>query len=116
MTPPWRETRRATWVRHAPSARCTPRGHIGACVEAPTSRKRCGRPVSSVECGLGFPVDPSAIVLLRGHEQRFREGFIASAQDLARDPSMGQLADGEIAGRLVATQHAEKLVPTIADR
>ena len=69
-----------------------------------------------IECGLGLPVDPSDIVLLRGHEQRFREGFLPGAQYLTRDPSMGQLADGEIAGRLAAKQHEEKLIPRLADR
>ena len=53
-----------------------------------------------VECGLGLPVDPADIVLLGGHEQRFREAFVPSAQDLARDPGVGRLADGERAGRL----------------
>src|SRR5271156_3404118 len=51
MTPPWREMRSATWIPHAPSARSTPRVHIGACVDAPISRKRCGRPVSGLKVG-----------------------------------------------------------------
>src|SRR3984957_14252510 len=51
MTPPWREIRRATWVPHTPTARRTPRLHIGACVDAPISRKRFGGPVSVLNLG-----------------------------------------------------------------
>src|SRR5271166_1183529 len=41
--------------------------------------------------------------------------FMPSAQHLARDPSVGQLADGEIAGGLAAKQHDERLTPRLAD-
>ena len=62
-----------------------------------------------VEGGLGFPVDPTDIVLLGRQLERLWEVFMPSAQYLARDPSVRRLADGESAGRLVTKQHEDKL-------
>jgi hypothetical protein len=61
-----------------------------------------------IECRLGFPVEPSNVVLLRGQQERFSKSTIPSAQNLARDPGVGRLADGEDAGRLIPKEHEDE--------
>ena len=65
-------------------------------------------PSAGVECRLYFPVEPSDVVLLRGQQERFSKVLIPGAQNLARDPGVCRLADGEHAGRLAAKQHEEE--------
>ena len=82
--------------------------HIGACVAAPTSRKRCGRPLLGLNVGSVSQSSHPTSCCSAANTERFSKILIPGAQNLARDPGMGRLADGEDAGRLAAKQHEDE--------
>src|SRR5579883_3526740 len=59
-----------------------------------------------IEGRLGLPIEPANVVLLGGEQQRFNEPLAPGAKNLAGNPGVHGLADGEDAGRLTAKQHA----------
>src|SRR6516162_1278167 len=58
-----------------------------------------------VESRSRLPIQPADVMLLRHEQQRLTERLVPGAQNLTRNPRMGELADGENAQGFGAKQH-----------